>query len=98
MIQAASCEKVLIKTNRKPNQNHQGKTMLLLKTYTLEFEFDIHFQHMVSYQGMQSGLLVLLMGEFGTFEIFMQNGCLVKPDFHIFPTANTKNRSYLDII
>ena len=55
--------------------------MLLFKTYTLEFEFDRHFRHMVSYQGMQSGLLVFLVSKFGTFEIFMSNDCLEKPDF-----------------
>ena len=55
--------------------------MLLFKTYTLQFELDRHIEHMVSYQGMQSGLLVFLCGELGTFEIFMQNDCLVKPDF-----------------
>ena len=72
MIQIASCEQALIKTNRKPIQNHQSKTMLLFKTYTLGFEFDRHLEHMVSYQGMQRGLPVFLVGEFGTFEISMQ--------------------------
>ena len=47
--------------------------MLLFKMYTLKFEFDRHLVHMVSYPGMQSGLLqVFLVGEFGTFETFMQ--------------------------
>ena len=46
--------------------------MLLFRTYTMDFEFDRHFEHMVSYQGLQSGLLVFLVGVFGTFEIFMQ--------------------------
>ena len=47
--------------------------MLLFKTNTLEFEFDRYLEHMVSYQGMQSGLAVFLAGgEFGAFEIFMQ--------------------------
>ena len=72
MIQVASCEQVLIKTNRKPIQNHQSKTMLLFKTYTLEFEFNRHLEHMASYQGMQSGLPVLLLGEFGTVEVIIQ--------------------------
>ena len=31
MIKVASCEQVLIKTNRKPIQNHQSKTMFLFK-------------------------------------------------------------------
>ena len=65
-------EQVLMKTNKKKIQNHQSKTMLLFKTYTLEFELDKHLEHMVSYQGLQSRLLVFLVGEFGTFEIFMQ--------------------------
>ena len=71
MIQVASCESAL-KTNRKPIQNHQGKSMLLFKTCTLEFEFDRHLEHMVSYKRMQSGLLVFLVGDFGTTEILMQ--------------------------
>ena len=58
--------------------------MFLFKTYTLEFEFDRHLEHIVSYQGMQSGLPVFLAGEFGTFEIFMKNDCLAKPDFSYF--------------
>ena len=32
VIQAASCEQALVKTNRKSIQNHQSKTMLLFKT------------------------------------------------------------------
>ena len=72
MIQVASCEQVLIKTNRKLIQNYQSKTMLLFKTYTLGFEFDRHLEHMVGYQDMQSGLPMFLVGELGTFEIFMQ--------------------------
>ena len=96
MIQVASCEQALIKTNRKPIQKRAK--MLLSKTFTLEFEFDRHLEHMVSYQGMRSGLPVILVGEFGAFEIFMQNDCFAKLDFHISPTRNFKNRSYLDRI
>ena len=81
MIQVASCEQALIKANRKPIQNHQSITIFLFKTYTLEFEFDRHLKHMVSYQGTQSELSMFLVGEFGTFEIFMQNDYLEKPDF-----------------
>ena len=72
MIQVTSCEQALIKANKKPIQNHQSKIMLLFKSYTLGFEFDRHLEHMVSYQGMQSGLPVLLVDEFGTSQIFMQ--------------------------
>ena len=77
MIQVASCEQALIKTNKKRIQNHQSKTMLLSKTNTLELEFDRHLEHMVSYiyQRMQSGLPVFLVGELDIFEIFMQNDC-----------------------
>ena len=73
LIQVASCEQVLLKRNnyQKIIQNHQSKTMLLFKPYTPEFEFDRHLEHVVSYQGMQSGLPVFLVGEFGTFEVFM---------------------------
>ena len=58
--------------------------MLLFKAYTLEFEFDRHLKHMVSYQGMQSGLLVFPVGEFGTFEIFCKNDCSERPDYSYF--------------
>ena len=72
MIQVALCEHASMKTNRKPIQNHQSKAMLLFKTYTLELESDRHLEHMVSYQGMQSGRPVFLVGEFGAFETFVQ--------------------------
>ena len=71
MIQVALCKQALTKRNRKPIQNHKSETMILFKTYTLKVEFD-RLEHMVSYQGMQSGLPVFLNGEFGTFENFMQ--------------------------
>ena len=58
--------------------------MLFFKMYTLEFELDRHLEHMVSYQGKQSGLPVFVDNEFGTFKIFMQNDCLDKPDFSYF--------------
>ena len=58
--------------------------MVVFKTHTMELEFDRYFKHMVSYRGMQSGLPVFLVGEFGTFEMFIQNYCLVKPDFSCF--------------
>ena len=66
--------------------------MFLFKTYTLEFEFDRHLKRMVSYQGM------LLVGEFGAFEIFMKNVCSAKPDSSYFPNKKHKNRSHLDRI
>ena len=72
MIQVSSCEQTLIKTNRKPIQNHQSKTSLLFKTFTLEFAFDRHLEHMSNYHGMQSGLPVFLVGELGTFVGFSQ--------------------------
>ena len=53
--------------------------MFLFKTYTLELEFDRHLEHMISYQAMQSGLPVFVVGE-----IFMQNGCFSNPDFSYF--------------
>ena len=58
--------------------------MFLFKTYTLEYEFDRHLKHMVSNQGMQSGLPVFVAGEFAAFDIFMQNDCFAKPDFSYF--------------
>ena len=58
MIQVASCEQALIKTNRKPIQKLPEQTMFLAETYTLEFEFDRHLEHTVSYEGTQNGLPV----------------------------------------
>ena len=58
--------------------------MLHFKTHILEFEFDRHLEHMVSCQRMQSGLPVFPVGEFGAFEILMQNERLAKPDFPYF--------------
>ena len=84
MIPNVSCEQALIKRNRKQIQNHQSKTVFLLKTCTPEFEFDRHLKYMVSYQGMQSGLPVFVVDEFGTLEIFIQNDCFGKPDFSYF--------------
>ena len=57
-----------------------------------------HLDHMVSYQGKQSGLPVFVVGEFSDFEIFMQNDCFASLMFPISPTGNVKNRSYLDRI
>ena len=50
----------------------------------MEFEFDRHLEHMVNFEGIQSGRLVLLAGEFGAFEIFIQSDCFAKPDFSYF--------------
>ena len=70
MIQVAPCEQALTKTNMKPIQKHQCKTLLLFETFALEFELDRHLKHILSYQGMQSGLPVFLVGEYGTLVIF----------------------------
>ena len=69
--------------------------MPLFKTYTLEFEFDRHLEHIVSYLGMQSGLPVFLVGEFGTFEVLGKNDCLVKLYSSYFSNYKHKNISYL---
>ena len=45
---------------------------------------------MVSYQGMQSGLPVLVVGAFGTSETFYKNDCLVRPDSSHFSTTTSK--------
>ena len=63
--------------------------MLLFETYALEFEFDRHLEHMISYQGMQSGLPVFFVGEFGTFEIFMQIWLFGKAWFFILLKLQT---------
>ena len=81
MIQVASREQALIKQIENQFKTTRAKQYFFSKTYTLEFECDRHLKHMVSYQGMQSGLPVFLVGEFGTLKIFMQNDCLEKPDF-----------------
>ena len=76
MTQVASCEQALIKTNRKPIQNHQNKTLLVFKPFTLELEFGRHLEHMFSYHGIQSGLPVFIVGEFGTVVISFLQRCL----------------------
>ena len=45
MRQITLCEQVLIKTKRKPTESHQSKTLLLFKTYTLQFEFGRRLEH-----------------------------------------------------
>ena len=52
--------------------------------YTLECDFDRHLDHMVSYQEMQSGLLMFLVGEFGISRFLLKNDCLEKTDFSYF--------------
>ena len=99
MIQVGLCEQASIKTNRKLIQNHQSQTVLLFKTYTPEFEFDRHLEHMVSCQGMQSGLPAFLVGEFGAFERFLCKMTVLRRQiFRISPHGNVKNRSHLDRI
>ena len=83
MIQVAWREQAL-KNKQETNSKPTKQKMLLFKVYTLKFEFHRHLEHMVSYQGMQSGLPVCLLRKLGTFEIFMLNDCLVKPDFSYF--------------
>ena len=90
MIQILSCEQALIKTNRKPIQNHQRKTLILLKTFTLEFEFDRHLKYIFNYQGMQRGFPVFLVGE---LDIFCKNDCLAKLDFLYFSNYKHYNHN-----
>ena len=68
--------------------------------YVCRFSRDHVVDHMVSCHGVQSGLPVCLVDEFGVFEIFMQNDCTILQSltFHISPTGNVKSRSYLDRI
>ena len=63
--------------------------MLHFEIYTLELEFDRHLEHIVSYQGMQRGSPVFLVGEFGTFEIFVQKWLFGKSRFFIFLQLKT---------
>ena len=91
MIQVSMYEQALIKTNRKLIQNHQSKVMFHFKTCVLEFEFDRHLEHMVSYQEWQSGVPVCVVCKFSVFEIFMQNDCFLNLIFHISPTGNVRN-------
>ena len=57
--------------------------MLLFKC-THGNEFDRHLDHMVSYQGMQSGLPMLLVGQFGISRFLCKNDCSEKTDFSYF--------------
>ena len=92
MIQVASCEQALIKTNMKPIQNRQSKKCLF-RTYTLEFEFDRQLEHMVSYQGVLSGLSLFLVGEFGTFEILCKKWLFGRAYCSNF--SNYKHQKYI---
>ena len=83
---------VLIKTNQKTTQNHQSKTMLLFKTYTLEFEFDRHLEHMVICQGFQS-VSCWWIQHFRDF--YAKNDCLIKPDFFIFLQLQTSEIDHI---
>ena len=96
MIQVASREQALIKTNKTLIQNHQSKAMLLFKTYTLKFEIDRHLKHMVSYQGIQSGLPVFLVVNSALSRFLCKMTVLQSLIFHISSTGNMKSRSYLD--
>ena len=62
MIQVASCEQALIKTNRKLIRNHQSKKCFFSNVHiVLECDFDRHLEHMFRCHGMQSGLPVFLV-------------------------------------
>ena len=67
------------------------------KMYTLQSEFDRHVEHIVSYQGMQSGLPLFLVREFSTCEIFMQNDCFANPDFFIFLQLDPSKIDHISI-
>ena len=72
MVQVASCEQACNKNKLETNSKPPEQTMILFKMYTFKSEFDRYLKHMVSYHRRQSGLLVFLVGEFGTSENFMQ--------------------------
>ena len=80
---------ILVVSSEQGIGNRESKTMFLFKMYTLKFEFDRHLEHIVSYQGMHSGLPLFVAGEFGAFEIFMQNYCFAKTDFSYFSNWKT---------
>ena len=74
IVQVALCERTLIK--QTGNQFKTTRAKQCQNEHTLESQFDRHLEHMASYQGMQSGLLVgllvFLVGVFGALEIFKQ--------------------------
>ena len=73
--------------------------MLLLKTNSLEFEFDSHLNYMLGYQGMQSGLPVFLAGmNLALSRFSCKIDCLAKSDFSYFTNWRHKIRSHLDRI
>ena len=53
--------------------------MLCSKMCFLEFEFDSDIEQMVSYQGMESGLLCFLLVNSPLSRSLFKNDCLVKP-------------------
>ena len=61
---------------------------------TLKFETERHLEHMVSYQRMQSGFPVLLVGV--TLVLLRISCSLAKPDISYFSKWNMKICSTLD--
>ena len=99
IIQVASCGQALIKTNRKPVQNHQSETMLLFKTYTLDFELDRHLEHMVIViREFRKRFPCFFFVNLAFSRFSCKMTVLQSLIFHSSPTGNVKNRSYLDRI
>ena len=98
MIQVASCEQASIKTKKETDSKPPEQNNASFKRKTLEFGFDRHLEHMVSNQGMQGGLPVFLLVNSSLSRFLCKMTALQSLSFHISPTGNIKNRSYLDRI
>ena len=83
MIQIALCEQASIKICKKPIQNHQSKTVLLFKTYTVEFEFYI-LSTWLAIRECRVGFPCFLLVNSALSRFLCKNDCLIEPDFPYF--------------
>ena len=85
-IQVASYEQAIIKRNWKLIHNHQSKKCFSSKHTHWNLSLtDIDLEHMVSYQGMQSGLPpCFLMVNSALSRFLCKTDYLVKPDYSYF--------------
>ena len=75
-----------MKTNTKPIQNLPN---------TLEFEFERHLEHMVSYQEMQSGLTVFLVEANSVLSRFSCKCDWQSLAFHVFLQLETSEQDHI---
>ena len=83
MIQVASCEKALKKQIGNRFKTTRAKPVFLFKRTHLNLSLIDISSTWLAIRECRVGFPVFV-GEFGIFEIFMQNDCFAKPDFSYF--------------